>query len=231
MHGNRDYSGRVDPARTKVLACATVMEEMLPLIPDGMSYSILDFGLHIKPDSLKSALQKEIDKEAPGIDTIILGYGLCSQAVVGLKSASCRLIVPRADDCIALFLGSVKAYNQQHKLTPGTYYLTKGWLKTGGTPFEEYNDFVQKYGEEKAKRIMSQILKHYTRLAFINTGPADLESYHSLARSIAQRFNLNYEEILGSDTLIRKTLCGPWDDDFVIASPGQAISFADFREM
>lgn len=127
-------------------------------------------------------------------------------------------------------LGSDRSYKLQHQLAPGTYYLTKGWLETGGTPFKEYDDFEKKYGPERAKRIMQQILKHYTRLAFIDTGISDLESYHNQARNIAVRFNLNYEEIQGSDALVRKTLCGPWDKDFVVVSPGQTISFADFRK-
>jgi hypothetical protein len=231
MGGNTSNLIRVEPVNTRVIACATVLEEMLPIMPPGMQYSILDFGLHIKPDLLKFELQKKIDEEFPGVNTIILGYGLCSQAVVGLRSIHCRLVVPRADDCIALFLGSVEAYKHQHRLAPGTYYLTKGWLKTGGTPFKEYDDFARKYGEIKAKRIMSQILKNYTRLAFINTGESDLDSYHCEAINTARRFDLNYEEIQGSDTLISKTLYGPWDDSFVIAEPGNAISFEDFRKI
>jgi len=230
MSGNQNSPNRVEPTHTRVLACATVMEEMSPIIPPAMKYTILDFGLHIKPDRLKQELQKEIDKEVAGITTIILGYGLCSQSVIGLKSANCRVVVPRSDDCIALFLGSVEAYKQQHKIAPGTYYLTKGWLKTGGTPFKEYDDVARKYGEAKAKRIMGQILKNYTRLAFINTGKSELDFYHGEAMEIARRFDLKYEEIQGSDSLVRKMLFGPWDSDFVIAEPGETISFEDFRK-
>jgi hypothetical protein len=32
-----------------VLACATVIEEMLPLLPPDVSYEVLDFGLHVNP--------------------------------------------------------------------------------------------------------------------------------------------------------------------------------------
>jgi len=47
---------------------------------------------------------------------------------------------------------------------------------------------------------------------------------------IARRFDLKYEEIQGSDSLVRKMLFGPWDSDFVIAEPGETISFEDFRK-
>ena len=44
-------------SRRKVIACATVMEEMLPFLPADVSYEVLDFGLHLHPGDLKKALQ------------------------------------------------------------------------------------------------------------------------------------------------------------------------------
>lgn len=216
---------------TKVLACATVMEEILPLLPPHIQYEVLDFGLHVRPDALKSTLQGAINASAASAETIILGYGLCSQAVVGLRAEGCTLVVPRVDDCIAIFLGSADAYRRQARRAPGTYYLTKGWIKAGDTPFDEYDVLVERFGEEKARRVMSRILKNYTRLAFIKTGQYELEECQSYARGMAARFGLHYEEIPGSSALIKKMLYGPWDDDFVIAAPGETISFLDFRKV
>ena len=58
------------PASRHVLACATVMEEMLPLLSADMSYQVLDFGLHINPPKLKQALQDAIDAAAETVDTV-----------------------------------------------------------------------------------------------------------------------------------------------------------------
>jgi hypothetical protein len=44
--------GQIQAARTKVIACATVIEEMLPLLPPGVDYRVLDFGLHVNPEAL-----------------------------------------------------------------------------------------------------------------------------------------------------------------------------------
>ena len=216
-------------SRTKIVACATVIEEMLPLLPDGMAYEILDFGLHLTPEKLRHKLQETIDAASAEVDTIILGYGLCSMAVVGLKATGCTLVVPRVDDCIAIFLGSHAAYKQQASQEPGTYYLTKGWIEVSDTPFEEYNRLVELYGPERADRMIKLVLKNYTRLAFIDTGQYEQERYRDYARRTAERFELRYEEISGSTALIKKMLFGPWDDDFVIARPGDTISYADFK--
>ena len=115
--------------RRIVIACPTVIEEMQPLLPAGVKTRVLDFGLHVNPDKLRQTLQQAIDEAAKKAGTIILGYGLCSNAVIGLYSANSTLVVPRVDDCIAIFLGSTAAYREQSQKEPGTYYLTKGWIE------------------------------------------------------------------------------------------------------
>ncbi len=222
--------GQVNPERCKLIACAAVIEEMLPLMPSRMSHEVLDFGLHTDPESLKRALQNAIDSSAPDIQTILLGYGLCSQAVVGLRSGRRTLVIPRVDDCIAIFLGSTVEYQKQYRSVPGTYYLTKGWIEFGDTPFSEYDILVRRYGKQIAQRIVDRLLKNYTRLAFIGTGSNELENCREHARSMAKQFGLRYEEIEGSDVIIKKMLYGPWNDEFVIVPPGKTVSFFHFRK-
>ena len=213
----------------KVIACATVIEEMLPLLPEDVTYEVLDFGLHLTPEKLRDQLQEAINAASAEADTIILGYGLCSMAVVGLKATGCTLVVPRVDDCIAIFLGSRAAYLEQFGREPGTYYLTKGWIEVGDTPFAEYERLIEKYGAKQAERMIKLMLKNYTRLAFIDTGHYEQERYREYARRTAEQFDLRYEEIVGSKALVKKMLFGPWDDNFVIAHPGEIISYADFQ--
>lgn len=199
------------------------------MLPEGMTYETLDFGLHLTPERLRNRLQGAIDVASAEADTIILGYGLCSMAVVGLKAAGCTLVVPRVDDCIAIFLGSHEAYKQQFGQEPGTYYLTKGWIEVFGTPYAEYERLVEQYGPERADHIIQLMFKNYTRLAFIDTGHYEQERYREFARLTAERFGLRYEEVPGSTALVRKMIYGPWDDDFVIARPGDTITYADFE--
>ena len=215
-------------ARTKVIACATVIEEMHPLLPPEVQTQTLDFGLHLRPDGLRRSLQEAIDASAGTADTIILGYGLCSQAVVGLYSKTCTLVVPRVDDCIAIFLGSRAAYREQAGREPGTYYLTKGWIEVGDSPFEEHKKLIERYGPQKAYRMIKLTLKNYTRLAFINTGDHDLERYREYTRQASDKFGLRYEEIEGSAALIKKMIYGPWDDEILVVPPGRVIRYEDF---
>jgi hypothetical protein len=222
-----------DPKRTKVIACATVMEEMQPFMPSEMGREVLEFGLHADPDKLRKALQNAIDLSDPVAETILLGYGLCSRAVTGLKSETRTLVIPKIDDCIGIFLGSLEEYNAQHRTEPGTLYQTKGWIEAGQKErknhAERHKAIVKRYGEEKARSLMKQMIKNYTRMVFINTGNYEIEHYREYSRKEAARQGLRYEEIMGSNAIVKKLLCGPWDKDIVIIPPGKAISFLDFR--
>lgn len=223
-----DRFDKLYTASRHVIACATVIEEMLPLLPAEVSHEVLEFGLHINPQELKKTLQKKVEEASSRADVLLLGYGLCSMAVVGLRSTTATLVIPRTDDCIGIFLGSCSAYKEQAKKEPGTYYLTKGWIEAGSTPFEEHQLLIEKYGEEKAKRLMSIMLKSYKRLAFINTGQYAIEHYREYTRQTAEKFNLRFEEIDGSPALVKKMLFGPWDEEFLVVEPGETVQYTDF---
>jgi len=227
-HPDSDRWTSLYSASRRVIACATVIEEMLPFLPADVSYEVLDFGLHLRPDELKKTLQQKINEASQNAEVLLLGYGLCSMAVIGLQATTAHVVIPRVDDCISIFLGSCAAYKAQASKEPGTYYLTKGWIEVGDTPFQEHQLLVEKYGEVRAKRLTKLMLKNYRRLAFINTGQQEIEYYRAYARKIAEEFELNFEELEGSPALVKTMISGPWDDEFVVIAPGETLSYADF---
>lgn len=210
------------PDRTMVLACATVIEDLGPRLPAGMATRVLDFGLHRRPGGLRGALQAAID-QADGFDAVLLGYGLCSRAIVGLRATHGALVMPRVDDCISIFLGSRQAFEHQARGEPGTYYLTKGWIEAGDGPFGEEARIAERYGAAKAELIVRRMLGHYTRLAFIDTGVQGLDGYRARARAAAERFGLRYEEIPGSSRLVEKLVAGPWDDEVLVVEDRKSV--------
>ncbi len=73
------------------------------------------------------------------------------------------------------------------------------------------------------------MLKNYTRLAYIDSGRSGQADYVDYARKTAEKFNLTFEEIPGSNALTLKLLNGPWDDEILVVGPRQTISYLDFR--
>jgi len=214
--------------RRIIIACPTVLEDVQAFLVPEVQTRALDFGLHTNPEKLQKTLQSSIDEAEADFETIILGYGMCANGVIGLKAQKSTLIVPRVSDCIALFFGSAEAYALETQKESGTFYLTHGWIKVGGTPLDEYKRMVEQYGRKQADRIIGIMFRKYKRLGYILTGSNDQGKYQSSARKIAQEFDLRYEEIRGSTHLIQKMIQGPWEDGFIVCPPGQAIEFNDF---
>ena len=122
---------------TMLIACDVVVREFQSRVGTSLSVRTVDPTLHAVPERLRTSIQSVIDQEEKKFDTLLLGYGLCSRAVEGLKSKCSRIIIPRVDDCIGLFLGSRTAHKNQVQSEPGTFFLSRGWVESGLTPFEE----------------------------------------------------------------------------------------------
>jgi hypothetical protein len=195
-----------------------------------------DYGLHRRPDQLRQALQSHLDSiDRPS--RIALGYGLCGNGLDGLRAGIHTLLVPRADDCIALLLGSPEDYQRQFEDAPGTYYLTKGWLESGSDPLKEFEEYRARFGDEQAEWIMDQQYRHYTRLALVAHNQNDLELYRPQAQAVAaycRRWEMTYEEILGHESFIQKLAQAAVDpdnadEDILVISPGEEIKASQFR--
>lgn len=209
------------------------MEKEIEQFQNGqMEFKFLDYGLHRTPENMSKAIQSEIDKVSDkDYEGIVIGYGLCSNGIVGINSKKHRLIIPRIHDCISLFLGSVESYQRQSKQHPGTYYLTPGWIEKGQTPISKYKSYAQSYGEDTARWVLHEEMKNYTRIVFIDTGVYPSEPYRKIARENAEFLGTTYEEIQGSPELFMKLLKGPWDNNFLIIDKNQNVKQEFFLDL
>ncbi|MBN1317580.1 MAG: DUF1638 domain-containing protein [Anaerolineales bacterium] len=216
---------------TKIITCAAVMHEIPPHLLEGIETVVLDSSLHSEPDLLRERIQKEIDSTSPVAETILIGFGMCSKAVVGLQSGVHTLVIPLVDDCIALFLGSCSAYRSLARNQPGTYFITKGWVEECITPFAEQEKWIDQYGAHRAERIIRYLIKGYKQIALIDTGQYELNGLRAYAQETAARFSLDYTEIPGDIRMIEQFLVGEWDDKFLIIQPGKKCEYDSFMPM
>jgi len=115
---------------TVILACNTIRDELEKIAAETNcphNFVWVESGLHLVPDSLRRRLQEELDK-IDGVSRVLLAFGFCGNAVVGLKSGGYQLVIPKVDDCITLLLGS-KENKDSYSRQGGVYFLTKGWLE------------------------------------------------------------------------------------------------------
>ena len=217
------------PGGLKLIACPAVIGELADGAADGVDCGSLEAQLHLSPERLREALRAVVaDADKPGA-TIVLGYGLCSNAVLGLKTEHATLVVPRVDDCIAMMLGSNEAFAAQSEIARGTYYVSKAYLDECDTIFSEHEKLVEKRGVERAEQMMRLLLEHYTRVVLIDTGRHDLDPYRARIAEFAERFDLAVEDVPGTTRIVDALVEGGWGDDFVVAPPGHELTLADFR--
>ncbi len=206
-----------------VVVCKTLEAELRALLDPRVELRVMEQGLHRSPEQLRERLQREIDSIDAG--EILLGYGLCGNGVAGLSSRRARLVVPRVDDCIGILLGSGERYREEFGREPGTYWLSRGWIEDARDPYTEYQRCRERYDEETARWVASEMMKGYRRLALIDTGVCPVGRFRAYAREFSSFFGLDYVEMAGGDGLLRALLSSEWDDErFVVVEPGQAIS-------
>ncbi len=212
-----------------IIACGALRPELDALLADsgrddiGLRY--LEQNLHRTPDRMPHVIQAAVDEEQETADELVLGYGLCSNGVVGVRAPAQGLIIPRAHDCIAFFLGSRADYQATFNRTPGTYYLTPGWVAEQKDPlgFLE-NDYVPRVGREEAVWAAKEELKHYTRFVLIYSATtADLAALRRRAEENARFFDKELEIREGSDAYFRKILFGPHDEENFVHIPAGAV--------
>ncbi|WP_319411210.1 DUF1638 domain-containing protein [uncultured Cohaesibacter sp.] len=210
----------------KAISCNVMAAEMRDLLPANADVEIFDISLHTRPNKLRDTLQDAVSRADGLYDPVFLGYGLCSQATVGLVAKQSHLVLFKTDDCIGVFLGSKQEQRQRALNEPGAYFLSRGWIGDDtGSLFDEYLRVKTKRGEEKARKLMKKMLGHYDRIAHIIMPSApDPEGDRAYARAMAASFELDYVEIAGTSELIRQMVKGQTNRDVLVVPPGCPIT-------
>jgi len=210
--------------------------------PHVIDIELADKGLHTDSDTLRAELQRRLDGvEEDKYDAILLGYGLCSNSIAGLVCTHTKLVVPRAHDCITLYLGSGERYSAEFRRNPGTYWYSADYIERGsdgdgialGSDADDkemsrvYQEYVEKYGRDNADYLMEVMgawQRHYSRAAYIDTAEVALPDYSEQVRQLSARRGWSFERLVGSLAIMRALLGGQWDEGrFLIVPPGYAI--------
>lgn len=219
---------------TIIICCRTLEKELEKALSEtSCTYSCIwiNSGLHNVPEKLTKELQKKLDELDDSVKRVILAFGYCGNSVKGLKTGNFELILPRAEDCITLILGSTDK-RQQIMKESASYFLTKGWMDGERNIWTEYVYACDKYGEPKAKEIFKSMLVHYKRLVIIDTGAYHIPSILSETQNIADTLGLKHEIISGTDTFLKQLLTGPWPKErFLIVPPNGQIKGSDVIDL
>jgi hypothetical protein len=204
-------------------------------------------GLHDDPPNLRTILQAQIDEIGAPYDAAVLAYGLCGGATAGLRAGAIPLVVPRAHDCITLFLGSRDRYSAEFLGHPGSFWYVQDYLERtdDGSAFggvgavsdaasrATYEEYVEKYGEDNAAYLMEALgawRSHYDRAAYVDMGVAHPDAAglaEDRARDDAERRGWRFEKLAGELILIKRLIDGDWgEDDMLVIAPGEQLAMS-----
>ena len=222
----------IDLKDTVLIVCEMIRNEVeVQLKETGYPGEIvwMKKSLHEYPDQLRAAGQEVIDKwqDKP---YILLGFGLCGNGLLGVRSEKATLVIPAFDDCIRMLQCLEK--DTPIRTNSRSLYYTEGWLEgmsDDGTESMLISDkYQQIYGEKKGLRIMKAMLKNYEAVTFIDTGLYDIEACEDRVRKNCGALGLVTLREPGTLRIFGKLLQGEWDSEFLVIPPGHVTDLADF---
>lgn len=197
-------------------------------------------GAHDRTDNLRELIQQKIDEteEKGGYDAILLGFGLCGNSTAGLTARSIPLIIPRAHDCCTILLGSRDKFMEHFKDNLSKEWSSTGYMERGENYLREsevgkslgiktdYDEFVEKYGEENAKYLWETLHPELNdnELIFIDIPETSHLGYCEKLKALASEQGKTVKVIEGDARLINGLIEGNWDEkEFLIVPPGKTI--------
>lgn len=235
----------------KLIACSVLQREFASIAfrcPNTIDVTNIRQQYHETPAVLNKMLQEEIDRidenrdphtndlQRRDLDAILLGYGLCSNAVAGLKSKKYKLVIPRAHDCATLVMGSKEAYQQYFETYKGSYFYTRGWYELGafsqddGRRLEELRQmYMEKYEDEEIVEelleLEADMMKNYKYITYVQWPGLSDEVSQAWAKQMCQSHGWTYNEMVGSASLLEDMLWGNWDPEkFLVLQPGETLA-------
>jgi len=241
----------------KLIACNVFMREACACIaqsPHIIDVEFTELGEHIHPEGLRATLQGKIDaasQSVKGYDAILLLFGLCGNAGVGLQARQVPLVMPRAHDCCTILLGSREAFKEHFGPNPSMPFSSVGYLERGdyylrteqdGEATMHFGDayaaLVEEYGEEDARYIWETM--HPTlpgaeqhQVVFIDLPETAHLGYAEQFHAKAEADGKACLPLPGNIRLINGLICGEWQPaDYLTVPPGhQTSGVYDFEEI
>jgi hypothetical protein len=168
---------------------------------------VLELSLHNRKRILQEGLVKAAKEMGRYVDAIVLGYGLCGNALQKpdelLADASVPIFIPMdedhpVDDCVGLLIGGRDCYYAEQCEVAGTFFMIPGWTHHWRRIFDREFGNVS---VDMAKRLF----EHYERSLLIPTPVMAKEEMRKNIEEFNQLFGFRTEVRQGTMDILDKT--------------------------
>ena len=198
-----ESTGSVIPNRISAL------EFFSPDPANGMEVlvNVLELGLHNRKKLLQEGLVEAACEMGSRVDALLLGYGLCGNALEKpdelLSDAGVPIFIPMdedhpVDDCVGLVLGGRRAYYEEQCQVAGTFFMIPGWTRHWQRIFDkEFGNLSL----DMARRLF----KNYERSLLISTPIMSIETMQQNSNEFNTMFGLREEIRRGTLDILMDT--------------------------
>lgn len=222
-----------------VISCEVFLEEIKSIggqTPPWTSLDTLEMGLHDTPDLLRRSIQDRIltlEKEFPGLKSIVLLYGSCGNGLTDICSTRCQLIMAQAHDCISILLGGCDRHECLLRQFPGAFFYSPGWVQGKRVPGpdrilqlrQQYQDKFSDHDPQLLESLLEadkQSFAHHDTAVYVSIlSDTDSEVY---TQHCAKSLEWHYHKEMGDVSLLRQLLGGNWQDPRLLkVQPGEKL--------
>jgi len=156
---------------------------------------VLELALHNRRRTLQQGLIEAACNLGPHVDALMLGYGLCGNALEKpdelLSGAGVPIFIPMdedhpVDDCVGLLIGGRECYYEEQCKIAGTFFMIPGWTYHWRRMVE------QEFGSQNLE-MLKRLFKDYERSLVIPTPMMSEDEMMANTEAFNKMFGLHSE--------------------------------------
>ena len=187
----------LENAKTRNLTRIAGLESFSPDPQCGLEVlvHVLELGLHNRKKLLQQGLVDAAGAMGYRVDALLLGYGLCGNALERpdelLSDAGVPIFIPMdedhpVDDCVGLIIGGRRSYYAEQCKEAGTFFMIPGWTCHWRRMFD------QEFGN-LSPDLAKRLFKNYDRSLLIPTPVMSQDTMKQNSLEFNARFGLREE--------------------------------------
>lgn len=169
---------------------------------------VLELGLHNRRRLLQEGLAAAGKEMGPRVDALLLGYGLCGNALADpaalLAESGVPVFIPwdedhPVDDCVGLVIGGRENYYEEQCRVAGTFFMIPGWTRHWKNIFRKE---AGGWSEDLARRLFTG--SGYERSLLVTNGLLSEEAMKENIEEFNRMFGFRTETRPGTLDLLKQ---------------------------